>query len=69
MKAKRKKQLMKSDDGGFVVNSAVKQRGRERKGPPIQKFRLRNWPISSGGFPVTPMEGQSIILVLFRRGF
>ena len=29
------------------LRSAVKQRGRERKGPPemIQKFRLRNWPI------------------------
>ena len=29
-----------------------KQTGRERKGPPeiIQKFRLRNWPISSADF-------------------
>ena len=33
--------------------SAVNQRGRERKGPPetIQKFRLKKWPISSADFP------------------
>ena len=33
--------------------------GWEGKGPPeiIQKFRLRNWPISSANFPMTPMEG------------
>ena len=39
--------------------SAVNERGWERKGPPeiIQKFRLRNWPISSEDFPMTPMEG------------
>ena len=38
--------------------SAVKQRGRERKGPPeiIQKFRLRKWPILSADFPRAPME-------------
>ena len=32
---------------------------RERKGPPeiIQKFRLRNWLISTH-FPMTPMEGR-----------
>ena len=38
--------------------SAVKQRGQERKGPPeiIQKFRLRNWPISSADFPMTPVD-------------
>ena len=38
--------------------SAVKLRGRERKGPPeiIQKFRLRKWPISSADFPMTPLE-------------
>ena len=38
--------------------SAAKQRDRERKGAPeiIQKFRLRNWPISSADFPMTPME-------------
>ena len=38
--------------------SAVKQSGRQRKGPPeiIQKFRLRKWPISSADFPMTPME-------------
>ena len=37
----------------------LKQRGRERKGRAeiIQKFRLRNWPISSADFPMTPMEG------------
>ena len=41
-----------------VRESAVKQRGRERKGPPetIQKFRLRKRPISSADFPMTPME-------------
>ena len=45
--------------------SAVNQRGRERKGPPeiIQKFRFRNWPISSADFPMTPME----VLAPFRR--
>ena len=39
--------------------SAVKQRGRERKGSPeiIQKLRLRNWPVSSADFPMTPMQG------------
>ena len=39
--------------------SAVNQRGREREGPPeiIQKFRLRNWPISSADVLMTPMEG------------
>ena len=44
-------------------DSAVKQRGRERKGPPeiIQTFRLRNWPISSAAFPVTPMEGTDTV--------
>ena len=41
---------------GPFVNSKP---GRERKGPPkiIQKFRVRNWPISSADFPMTPMEG------------
>ena len=36
-----------------------KTKGQERKGPPeiIQKFRLRNWSISSAAFPMTPMEG------------
>ena len=51
----------------FSRSSAVKQRGRERKGPPeiIQtKFRLRNWPISSADVPVTPMEGTDTILAL-----
>ena len=38
--------------------SAIKI-GRERKGPPgiIQKCRLRNWPVLSADFPMTPMEG------------
>ena len=42
-----------------LMQSAAQQRGRERKGPPeiIQKFHLRNWPISSADFPMTPMEG------------
>ena len=46
-------------DCGIKQKSAVKQRGRERKGPPeiIQEFRLKNWPISSAVFPMTPMEG------------
>ena len=51
-------------------DSAVNQRGRERKGPPeiIQKFRLRNWPISSADFPMTPVEGtEHHKLALFRR--
>ena len=55
---------------GFFHDSAVKQRGRERKGPPeiIQKFRLRKWPISSAYFPVRLLwKEQSPILALFRR--
>ena len=49
------------------TESAVKQRGQERKGPPeiIQKFRLRKWPISSSEFPMTSL--QSAILALFGR--
>ena len=44
---------------GSSDSSEVKQSGRERKGLPeiIQKYRLRNWPISSTDFPMTPMEG------------
>ena len=45
--------------------SAVKHRDRERKGP--QRFRLRNWPISSADFPMTPMEGTEHHFGLFRR--
>ena len=43
----------------FVFQSAVEQRGHEIKRTPeiIQKFSLRNWPISSADFPMTPMEG------------
>ena len=39
------------------------------KGPgDIQKFRLRNWPISSADFSSTLLwKGQSIILALFRK--
>ena len=42
-----------------VIFSSKNKRGRERKGPSeiIQKFRLRNWSISSADFPMTPMEG------------
>ena len=49
-----------------AFESAVKQRGGERKGPPeiIQKFRLRNWPISSADFPMTLMEGTEQHFVL-----
>ena len=34
--------------------------GPGEKGAPeiIQKFGLRNWPISSADFPMTPMEGR-----------
>ena len=46
-----------------------KQRGRERKGHPeiIQKLRVRNWPILSADFAMTPTEGTDTILALFRR--
>ena len=53
-----------------MLKSAVKQRGRERKGPPkiSQKFCLRDWPISSADFPSRLLwKGQSTILALFRR--
>ena len=45
-------------DWQSAIALIVKQRGRERKGPPeiIQKSRLRNWPISSADFPMNPME-------------
>ena len=51
------------------LSSAVRQRGRERKGPPeiIQKFRLRKWPISSADFPMTPMGRTETVLALFGR--
>ena len=44
-------------------------RGGERKEPPeiIQRFRLRNWAISSADFAMTLMEGTDTILALFRR--
>ena len=54
----------------ILGSSAVKQRGRERKGPPeiVQKYRLRNWPISSADFPSRLLwKGQSTILALLRR--
>ena len=40
------------------LESAVNQRGRERKGPPeiVQKFHLRKRPISSADLPMTPIE-------------
>ena len=53
---RRKPQIFAAN---FRSKSAVKQRGRERKGPPeiIQKkIRLSKWPISSAEFPMTPME-------------
>ena len=33
------------------------------QGPPeiIQKSRLRNWPISSADFPMTPLKGTDTI--------
>ena len=48
--------------------SAINQRGRERKGTPeiIQKFRLRNWPISSADLRMTPMEGTAQHFGIFR---
>ena len=38
-----------ANNGTRLLVSAVKQRGRERKGTKkkVMKFRLRNWPISS----------------------
>ena len=54
--------LLPMDGGLWHLNgtmlSAVKQRGRERKGTPeiTQKFRSRNWPISSADLPMTLME-------------
>ena len=38
-------------------------KGPGEKGAPeiIQKFRLRNWPVSGVDFPMTPMEGQTIL--------
>ena len=58
-------------DSYVSKQSAVKQRGRERKEPSeiIQKFRLRNWPISSADFPMTPMEGTDIIVAPLGEGF
>ena len=49
--------------------SAVKQRGRERKGPPkiIQKCRRRNWLISSADFLWLLWKGQTPFWPLFRR--
>ena len=44
----------------FAPLSAVKQRGRERKGPQKSSRNFvseRKWPISSADFPMTPMEG------------
>ena len=40
------------------VFALPKQRGPGEEGPPeiIQKFRVRKSPISSAGFPMTPME-------------
>ena len=39
-------------------------RGPGEKGAPRnhqQKFRLRNWPISSADFPMTPMQGTPLV--------
>ena len=43
-----------SEIGGDYISSKTKGPGEE--GAP-GKFRLRNWPISSADFPMTPMEG------------
>ena len=59
-KRKKSTNFLGTNFSGFRKSlSAAHQRGRERKGPLeiIQKFRLRNWPISSANFPMTPMEG------------
>ena len=47
------------NDALDMTISAIKQRRWERKGPSeiIQKFRLRNWPISSADLPITPIKG------------
>ena len=45
---------------GFIFRKEISSEGDwERKGPSeiTQKFRLRNWPISSADFPMTPIEG------------
>ena len=45
----------------FRIFFSSKTKGPGEKGAPeiqiIQKFRLRNWPVSSADFPMTPMEG------------
>ena len=53
----------------MLSDSAVNERGRERKGPPetIQKFCLRKWPISNADFPMTPMEQSTLVALLERR--
>ena len=57
--SRQKKVKVRREKGlDHQILSALKQRGRKRKGSPesIQKFRLRKWPISSADFPMTPME-------------
>ena len=58
--------LVRRDLPSFFFSSKTKGPG---KGPPeiIQKFRLRNWQISSADFPMTPMQGTEHTLVLFKR--
>ena len=53
------------------AGSAIKQSGRERKGPPkiIPMFRLRNWPISSAISLWLLWMGPSTILALSGAGF
>ena len=47
-----------------------KPKGPGEKGAPTnhqQKLHLRNWPISSADFSMTPMEGQLLPFLLLRR--
>ena len=50
-------------------DSAVKQRGRERKGPPRNHPEISSQKLADFecGFPMTPMEGTEHHLALFRR--
>ena len=43
----------------LLLTGCSQTKGPGERGPPeiIQKFRLRNWSISSADFPMTPMEG------------
>ena len=52
-----------------ITNVSSKTKGPGEKGPPRDhpEFRLRNSPISSADFPMTPLEGTEHHFGLFRR--